>query len=219
MAKNNYKKILENKSFILVNFLNPLDEKSLKEFDKLRNDKYLNNSKWVYRKRSFAQGILSKKKVIWSKNYNFFQSKKINKFAGGIKRKFPKMSSLLKNSVDKILKDFFSNQNLLKRKFYFGAHAIRILCNKKNKGYPVPEGFHTDGVDFVAIVPINFMKSKGGVSYLKDSKKNKIVFKKKLHNKILIFNDRKLLHYATPISITQGNLGFRDIFVFTFLKK
>jgi len=219
MAQINYKKILDKKGFILVDTQEPISEDIKKEFFKLKNDNYLNNTKWIFRKRSFAEGSIVKSKLTWTKKNTFFQPKKINKFVGGVIRKFPMLSRPLKKFIENLLNNFFLKQDLFSSKFKIGAHAIRIVCNKKNKGYPVPEGFHTDGVNYVAIVPINFDKCKGGISYLKNSKNNKIVLKKKLDKKILLFNDNKLLHYATPININQGTLGFRDIFVITFVKR
>ena len=219
MAQLDYQKIIKKKGFVLIDFSDDQFINIKKEFFKLKDDKYLNSSKWIYRKRAFAEGIIKNRNLIWNKNNLFFQSKKINKFAGGISRKFPKLSELLKKNVEKFLIDKFSSRQMFKKKFKIGVHAIRIICKKNNRGFPVPEGFHTDGVDFVVIVPINSSNCVGGVSYLKSSKTKKIVLKKKLTKNMLLFNDRKLLHYATPISLKNGKLGFRDIIVFTFLRK
>jgi len=213
------KKKIENKITFFVTSLVSKNFNIIEpEFKKLKDDKYLNNPNWIFRKRSFAQGKVKKGKVFWIDKTTFFQSKKINKYAGGIQRKFPKMSLRLKNFSKKIILENLFNKKILQSDFNFGVHAIRIICNEHNKGFPVPEGFHTDGVDFVAIIPINQKNCAGGVSYLKTQKSQKIVLKDKILNgKFLFFNDTKFLHYATPIIHKKGNLGFRDIIVLTFL--
>ena len=219
MVETYFKKKINKKNYLVFNFSYSKNRKLKSEFNKLVDDNYLKNTKWIFRKRSFAKGIINNNNLNWSKGSIFFQSKKINKYAGGIKRKFPNMSTKLKKYVKEIIDEYFLRSKIITKGMYFGVHAIRIVCNKKNKGFPVPEGFHTDGVDRVAIIPVAKKFSNGGISYLKNAKNSKIVFRGKLENKILFFNDRKLLHYATPISLTSGNLGYRDILVFTFLKK
>lgn len=219
MAKTNTKENINKYNYLTINYSTTKNIKVESEFNKLLEDKYLKSSKWKFRKRSFGKGIIFQNKLRWKKGSTFYQSKKINSYAGGIKRKFPEMSLKLKKFVKNIIEKNIIQNKLLNKKMYFGAHAIRIICNKKNKGFPVPEGFHTDGVDKVAIVPIAKKNSRGGISYLKDSKNDKIIFKGRVEKKILFFNDRKLLHYASPISLSSGKIGYRDILVITFIKK
>lgn len=214
----NYKKKIESKIEFVIKSLKPINLNDIKsEFEKLKNDKYLKSPKWIFRKRSFGQGTVKRGKIFWHSNKIFFQSKKINKYAGGIKRIFPKISLKLKNFTKKTILENIIRKNILLSDFNFGVHAIRIICNKYNKGFPVPEGFHTDGVNFVAIIPINQKNCVGGISYLKEQETKKIVLKKKILNgKFLFFNDTKFLHYATPISHKKGKIGFRDMLVITF---
>jgi hypothetical protein len=214
-----YKKKIESKIGFVIKSLKPINLNGINsEFKKLKNDKYLKNSKWIFRKRSFGQGTIKRKKIFWNNNNIFFQSKKINKYAGGIKRTFPKISSKLKIFAKKIILENIISKKVLLSDFNFGVHAIRIICNKYNRGFPVPEGFHTDGVNFVAIIPINQKNCVGGISYLKEQNSKKIVLKKKILNgKFLFFNDTKFLHYATPVSHKKGKIGFRDMLVITFL--
>ena len=218
MVKVNKKKTEQKINFFIKNLQSKHFEIVKPEFKKLKDDKYLNNPEWIFRKRSFAQGTIRGGKLSWKNSVSFFQSKKINKYAGGILRKFPKMSKHLKKFSERIIIENLINKKILFSNFNFGVHAIRIICNKYNRGYPVPEGFHTDGVDFVAIIPINQKNCLGGTSYLKKQKKNQIVLKNKIPNgKFLFFNDTKFLHYATPIYHQKGKIGFRDMLVITFL--
>jgi|TARA_B110001450_G_C17532443_1_gene445187 hypothetical protein len=218
MVKINSKKI-ENKISFFVQNLNSMNFQFIEsEFKKLKDDKFLKNSSWVFRKRSFAQGKINKEKLLWNKSTVFFQSKKINTYVGGITRRFPKMSVKLKKFSEKIIIENLINKKILLSNFNFGVHAIRIICNKDNKGFPVPEGFHTDGVDFVAIIPVNQKNCTGGTSYLKSSITKKITLRNKISNgKFLFFNDKKFLHYASPIKHQKGKIGFRDMLVLTFI--
>jgi hypothetical protein len=213
-----YKKKIENKITFIIKSLELVKLNDIKpEFDNLKDDKYLKNPNWIFRKRSFGQGIVNKKRIFWHKKTNFFQPKKINNYAGGIKRNFPKISLKLKKFSEKIVLKNIFDKKILQSNFNFGVHAIRIICNKYNRGFPVPEGFHTDGVNFVAIIPINQKNCVGGTSYLKEQKSKKIVLKKKiLKGNFLFFNDTKFLHYATPITHKKGKFGFRDMLVITF---
>ena len=103
------------------------------------------------------------------------------------------------------------------KKIFLGAHAIRIICNNENLGYPVPEGFHHDGFDYVSIISVNKLGINGGKSYLKNAKSKKIVFQKAMQkNEVLFFNDKRLMHYASPIKLIKGKIGFRDVIVLTF---
>jgi hypothetical protein len=218
MVKINKKKIENKINFFIQNLHSKNFQIIDSEFKKLKDDKFLKNSSWVFRKRSFAQGKINKGKVLWNKSTVFFQTKKINSYAGGIARKFPKMSAKLKKFTEKMVIENLIIKKILLSNFDFGAHAIRIICNKNNKGFPVPEGFHTDGVDFVAIIPVNQKNCTGGTSYLKSSKTKKIILRNKITNgKFLFFNDTKFLHYASPIIHQKGKIGFRDMLILTFI--
>ncbi len=217
MMKKNKK--ISNKVFWFFNLKKNFSLKMKKSFNFLKNDTYLKPRDWIFRRRSYGRGKIFKSKIIWSKQTNFFQKKKNNKYVGGIKRKFAPMRIIIKREVEKIIFSF-KEKNLISDDIkFFGAHAIRIVCNKDNLGYPVPEGYHHDGFDFVSVIAVNRSNILGGKSYLKSAFTKKIVLAKSLkNNQALFFNDKKLLHYATPIKLTKGKLGFRDMIVLTFSK-
>ena len=214
------KRIKNNKSFFIFHLKDEITNTTRKKFNYLKDDKFLKNKKWNFRKRSFAKGEISNLKILWSKDNSFFQSKKNNKYVGGIKRKFYPMTLVIKKSIEKIIINFINRDLISKKNVYLGAHAIRIVCNKNNLGYPVPEGFHHDGFDNVAIISVNKSSVSGGKSFLKNAKKKRIELSKTLRiNEVLFFDDKKFMHYASPIKLTKNKLGFRDIIVLTFHKK
>lgn len=204
------------KNFTNFKLNKKINKEILKKFDDLKNDKFL-KSKWIFRKRSFAKAKILKSKIIWQKQTSFFQAKKNNKYIGGVKRNFYPMSKEIRRYIEEIILNFFEKNLISSNKIFLGAHAIRIVCNKRNYGYPVPEGFHHDGFDYVSIISVNKSEIKGGKSYLKNAKSNKIVFEKTMkNNEVLFFNDKKLMHYASPIKLVKGRIGFRDVIVLTF---
>ena len=147
----------------------------------------------------------------------FLSVKKNNKYVGGLSRKFYPMNIQIKKCVEDIIFDIFENNLISSKKIFLGAHAIRIICNNENLGYPVPEGFHHDGFDYVSIISVNKLGINGGKSYLKNAKSKKIVFQKAMQkNEVLFFNDKRLMHYASPIKLIKGKIGFRDVIVLTF---
>ena len=92
----------KNKYFKITKLNLKINSKIKKEYFRLKKDRYSKNANWFFRKRSFAQGLVKKNKIYWKASTTFFQSKKINKYAGGIKRKFPRMSVNLKKFVEEI---------------------------------------------------------------------------------------------------------------------
>ncbi len=204
------------KNFTIFELKNKINKESLKKFDDLKNDKFL-KGKWIFRKRSYAKAKIVKSKIIWQRGTSFFQSKKNNKYIGGVNRNFYPMNIKIRQCVEEIIFNIFEKSLISSNKIFIGAHAIRIICNKKNHGYPVPEGFHHDGFDYVSIISVNKLGIKGGKSYLKNAKSKKIVFEKAMKkNEVLFFNDKKLMHYASPIKLVNGRVGYRDVIVLTF---
>jgi hypothetical protein len=102
--------------------------------------------------------------------------------------------------------------------YEIGVHQIRIVCEGLKIGYPVPEGPHQDGFDYVAIYCINVFNAAGGVSSLyAGSKDGEMVYRGTLKaGDGLIVDDRKVFHYTSPIAASDGGFGFRDICVVTF---
>ncbi len=204
------------KNFAIFKLKGEINEKVKQEFYNLKNDKFL-KTKWIFRKRSYAKAKILKSKIIWLQGTKFFQSKKNNKYAGGIKRKFNPMSYKIKNCIKKITLNILERNLIKSKKLFLGAHAIRIICNKNNLGHPVPEGFHHDGFDYVALISVNKSGIVGGKSFLKNAQTKKIILRKTIKkNEVLFFNDKKFMHYANPIKLTKGRLGFRDVIVLTF---
>ena len=104
-----------------------------------------------------------------------------------------------------------------KKKVEVGFHQLRIKCSNDFVGYPVPEGWHKDGFDFVVIINFNSENIEGGITRIKDNLINKDVFSAFLNKgDYILLNDKKYYHYTDPINITKkAKKGNRDTLVIT----
>ena len=161
--------------------------------------------------------ILFNKKFLPVKDTNFYQKRKINRFAGGKVRKFKAIDSKVLNGFAHIFEKNFLKKITMK-KMEIGFHQLRIKCGKNFVGYPVPEGWHKDGFDYVIILNIGSKNIKGGVSRIKNKIDNDhdafSWFLKK--GEYILVNDRKFFHYTDPINVMDNKLeGSRDTLVVT----
>ena len=69
-------------------------------------------------------------------------------------RNFQPINTRIVNKINKIVKENFI-KIINSKRIKFGYHQIRITCGENYVGYPVPEGWHKDGFDFVALINIS----------------------------------------------------------------
>ena len=103
-----------------------------------------------------------------------------------------------------------------------GFHQLRIKCTKNYVGYPVPEGWHKDGFDFVSIINFNSNNIEGGTTRIRTKlNSNKDTFSSFLTSGEYIFiSDKKYFHYTDPINVTNSSKkGYRDTLVITVAAK
>ena len=189
----------------------------LASFGDLPDDRFL-KGEFAFRKRAYARGILSPHGIEWDSGTDFFQPRAINEYAGDVKRVFAPAGITIREHVWQLLQSAFYRSGLGNERYHFGLHQIRIVCDDLHEGCPVPEGFHQDGFDFVALHNFGRFNITGGGSYLRDgSKDGPCILEHDLApGEILVFNDRRLFHYATPITTVEPGVGSRDICVLTF---
>lgn len=189
----------------------------LQTFFELPDDSFL-KGQFAFRKRVYARGILSADGVEWDTGTDFFQPRAINEYAGGIKRVFAPAGDTIREYIWQVLQSPFYRSGLGDGRYHFGLHQIRIVCDDQHEGHPVPEGYHQDGFDFVAIHSFQRSNIKGGGSSLRGGTKDgPCVFERDLaQGEILLFNDRRLFHYASPVTNVEPGFGYRDICVLTF---
>lgn len=199
-----------------------IDLKIIKSFNKLPPDINEKSKGYFFRFRKYSKLNYIKKKFILNPDSNFYQKKKINRSAGGKIRKFLKLDKKILNLLIKLIEKNFIIFLDTNKNYSFGIHLLRIKCGDDFVGYPVPEGWHKDGFDFVIILNVMSKNIKGGTSRLKtnlnlDKKDDFSEFLKK--GEFVFFNDKKYNHYTDPIIIDkEKKKSYRDTIVITIKK-
>ena len=206
---------------IMIDFLKGKIKSSQKKisqsFKFLPPDKYEKSKGYYFRFRNFSKIVIKNKIVDFSTDTKFFQNKKTNRYAGGIKRKF---NPIKKNIIILMVKLFRENfHSLIKYKnAEVGFHQLRIKCGKDFVGYPVPEGWHKDGFDYVILVNFGSNNIKGGITRIKEKiDQDNDTFSSFLkRGEYLFANDKKYFHYTDPINVSNNTeKGSRDTLVIT----
>ena len=191
-----------------------------KSFEKLPVDPFQVSLKKPFRYRKFTNVKFKNHSFDSYLDGSFYQTKKINRYVGGKLRIYKSIDKLVIDEIILLFKKEFQS-NLKFKSYELGIHQIRIISSKDIVGYPVPEGWHKDGFDFVILLNINTKNIIGGISRIREKlNDNYDHFSKLLKSGEYIFiNDKKYFHYADPINVKNINKkGTRDIFVLTIKK-
>ena len=171
-----------------------------------------------YRYRAFAVGDILEGEASVSRHSEVFnQSKKLNKYQGGIDRSFPLVDMDVAQAVARYIIMPYIYPKLPIADYHFGIHQIRTVTTDLITGRPAPEGIHQDGFDYVAVVCVEIFNITGGNSLLVDAKDHqRIVINQILQEgQMILFDDRSYAHYASPIVPLLPGQGHRDVFVVT----
>jgi len=198
--------------------------KKLPQFSKQMLDSYFNlpMDKYLlqdqcFRERRFSQVTFSGSATNLISGADFFQNQEINHYAGGLTRDF---APIEQGVIDEFCQLFIDQVSPLfcGCDVNVGFHQIRITCADNYVGYPVPEGWHQDGFDYLAISCINAENICGGISRVREDMQSDSDFLSKIlkPSEMLILNDRHFHHYTDPINnVEKGKKGFRDLLVTT----
>ncbi len=193
--------------------------KITESFNKLPPDKNEKSKNYFFRFRRYSRLNYISKKFTMDPGSDFYQKKKMNRYSGGKIRRFASIDKKTLNHVIELIKKnfvIFLNPN---KNYKFGIHFLRIKCGNNFVGYPVPEGWHKDGFDFVIVLNIISKNIMGGTTRLKtnmnlDKKDDFAEFLKK--GEFIFFDDKKYNHYTDPITIgKEKKKSFRDTIVIT----
>lgn len=206
-------------NFIIGN-IGFIEKKILNSFNQLPADPYEKSKGNFFRFRKYSRIIIDNrikhKNIFFLQNNFFFQNKSRNRFAGGKKRVFKEIS---KNILDFFIKIFLNNFNTFftNKKIEVGYHQIRIKCSSNFVGYPVPEGWHKDGFNYVIIINFDSKNIEGGITRIKDNLIAKDTYSSFLKKgDYILLNDKKFYHYTDPINISNKvKNGYRDTLVIT----
>ena len=189
-------------------------------FKSLPPDNYLKH-KYCFRRRSFRVLAYNGNSFNTVEQDAFYQDTRINKYAGGISRIYERIPDEAIPTIQSILLEVCRHGGIPPKDILFGIHLIRITCFNENEGYPVPEGYHQDGYDFVGIVPIRTHSACGGFHSVRfGSQDGEEILSERIQvGQCLVLNDRNVYHYASPIFPRfEDTEGFRDTLVFTVRK-
>jgi len=203
----------------LTGNLGPIKSNLLKSFDRLPADPYEKSKGYHFRFRKYSKVLIDNKdkRIIFLKNNYFYQDKNTNRFAGGKKRNFKEIDKKdLIYFVD-LFKFNFSKIFYNEKKLEVGFHQLRIKCSKDFVGYPVPEGWHKDGFNYVAIINFQSSNISGGITRIKNGLNKEDTYSSLLKKgDYILVNDNKFFHYTDPININgNGKYGCRDTLVIT----
>ena len=125
-----------------------------KSFDKLPVDPFQVSLKKPFRYRKFTNVKFKNHSFDSYLDGSFYQTQKINRYVGGKLRIYKSIDKLVIDEIILLFKKEFQS-NLKFKSYELGIHQIRIISSKDIVGYPVPEGWHKDGFDFVILLNIN----------------------------------------------------------------
>jgi len=195
-------------NFKLLSNLNIFGLQSL--FSEIPQDPYIQQG---YRYKSLARCRVNGTNIEKQPHTPLFQTQDTNPVNGGIVRSYQEISNL-NLATEAIM--LFAKTFEIDYSYEILVQAQRTKCSEQNLGITTPEGFHRDGIEFLAILCVSRYNIVGAETQLVNSQGN-IVFKHTLYpGEILLINDSKFLHYTSPITIRnpdRSEYGFRDVLI------
>jgi len=184
-------------------------------FDALPLDPYLAEQ---YRYRCFSRFRLAGGELARLPHEPFIQRREHNPLLGEVSREYVELDAGLTSAEDfrRILGDFLGRCESLPDGTEVGVHQIRVVSERALVGHPTPEGVHADGFDYVGIFCVGRRDVSGGETYLYESRDGPPVYRTLLEpGDLLVFDDRGLYHYTSPILAPDLRRGTRDVFILT----
>jgi hypothetical protein len=184
-------------------------------FDALPPDPYLAEE---YRYRRFSRFRLAGGELVRLPHEPFMQKREHNPLLGEVSREYVELDAGLTSAEDfrRIVRDFVGQCEALPDGTEVGVHQIRVVSERALAGLPTPEGIHADGFDYVGIFCVDRSGVSGGETYLYEEKDGPPVYRTLLEpGDLLVFNDRGLYHYTSPILTPDARRGRRDVFILT----
>ena len=155
---------------------------------------------------------------------DFVQSEELNKHQGGMIRSFDEIEAgVLESEGMKEMCLVFMQGNDLAGGQEIEIHQMRVLADDKTGDTtPVsPEGIHQDGFDCIAMVGVSRSNTEGGELLVYNNKESDpFVIHKLSEGEIIMLDDRKLWHNATPLKKINTSLkGYADWFILCAARK
>lgn len=184
-------------------------------YDRLPVDPYINGQ---FRQRRFSHFVGSAERLRRLDHMHFEQSKKINQFAGGVKRDFQELEDgfIQEPAVLAMVALFASVMGFDPEVREIGVHQIRIIGAPGEAGSPAPEGIHQDGFDYIGIFCVERFQILGATTSIYPAKGQPPLFSRELQAGEAVFaNDRKVCHFAEQVWPSGEDPGHWDLLVIT----
>ena len=150
-------------------------------------------------------------------DYTFKQSRKYNVLVGDVERTFEPIAKEVMETG--LLQHFAESQaahwGIDLEDYEVAVHQFRVEAGGEHAGTSTPEGIHQDGHAFVAIVHWESHNIRGAESRVYDLNK-RLLFAHPLRGRAeaLLINDRMCFHDVSELHALDGQIGWRDVFVF-----
>jgi len=196
-----------------------------KLWNDLPQDQYMRDS-GTYRNRRFGRFTLDRETGVLAPNPDavFVQSAEINRFAGGIARRFaPLQEGFSNHPLFRWLVSWYAGLLPDAGRFWsVDVHVIRITASRGQAGNPTPEGIHRDGQDYVAMTLLaRGSNAVGAESGIYDQHKRPL-FSHTLREPLeaILVDDRRVLHDASLLAPGgEADSVTRDMLFFNFNAK
>jgi hypothetical protein len=196
-----------------------------REWQNLPLDEYLKGREPFRRRRYGCYACLPDSSQISALPHQpFYQSRRHNRFVGGINRRLQKLTPMVRDNqflIELIKLNLAHLQAEAKNKQLskVGVHQIRILSNSQFIGAPTPEGIHRDGVSYFSVHLIKrFNILEGGVTSIfspAGTQISSLTLIDRLDS--LYADDRSIFHCVSEI--TPGDItdhAYRDVLITTY---
>jgi hypothetical protein len=206
-------RIVNDNNYFVLSHLD-LDADPLREsFKAIQPDAYCDGD---FRFRALNRYWIEDRKLVPRPHEPFVQDIRYNKLWGSMKRNFPGLDFGLKatTSLTALCLQFADRCDIALDAIELGVHPIRTVCPRGGSAPPAPEGIHTDGYPFVGLFVLHKDDAMtGGETSLYTARQGgDVVFRKTLKaGDLLSFDDRRVFHHTTPIRMSNGTSGIRDV--------
>ncbi|MEU6759159.1 2OG-Fe dioxygenase family protein [Streptomyces sp. NPDC046685] len=204
--------------YVFASALGQVSDGLLASYATLPADSYLRHDR-CFRFRAFGEAKVKGETFLWGEDSaSFFQSERINGYAGGVERRFAPLPDAARAFAEGLVNSPAARALVADEEFRIGCHQIRITADDEHTGLPAPEGFHQDGYDLVAVTCVATENVSGGISLVRDKDGEEVVVERTMApGEVLFLADREVVHYVSPITPKiPGQPAHRDVVVITF---
>lgn len=201
----------------LLHRLDPTPLEALRpHFNALPSDRYVREG---YRLRRLSRFARRGGRVCRTAPRPFVQSADTNPLFGDVERAFEELDEALLRStaLQEVVASFLDHGVEADQDVDVQVHMIRVRCTGDTPAHPAPEGVHRDGFDRIGILCVHVDNVSGGETRLfADPPRDPLLRHTLRPGELLIVDDRRLLHYTTPIEATERRApGVRDMLILT----